>query len=50
MPGTRLQIFVNKGVKVKGDAEIGDIEQTPTPGGSVNQEAITEVEIDERSQ
>ena len=40
------QIFF-KGVNVKGDAEIGDIEQkqTTTRGGSVNQEAVTEVEV-----
>ncbi|MDJ0897492.1 MAG: hypothetical protein QNJ55_01690 [Xenococcus sp. MO_188.B8] len=34
-----------KGVNVKGDAEIGDVEQTATGGGSVTQEAFTEVEI-----
>ena len=38
------QIFF-KGVNVKGDAEIGDVEQTATPGGSVRQEAVTEVEV-----
>lgn len=38
------QIFF-KGVKVKGGAEIGDVEQTATPGGSVRQEAVTEVEV-----
>ena len=38
------QIFF-KGVKVKGGAEIGDVEQTTTRDGSVNQEAVTEVEI-----
>ena len=38
------QIFF-KGIKVKGGAEIGDVEQTATPGGSVRQEAVTEVEV-----
>ena len=38
------QIFF-KGINVKGDAEIGDVEQTATPGGSVRQEAVTEVEV-----
>lgn len=35
-----------KGVKVKGDTEIGDVEQTATGSGSTNQEAFTEVQID----
>ncbi len=38
------QIFF-KGVKVKGGAEIGDVEQTARQGGSVTQEAVTEVEV-----
>ncbi len=38
------QIFF-KGVNVKGGAEIGDVEQTTTPGASVRQEAVTEVEV-----
>ena len=33
------------GVKVKGGAAIGDVEQTATRGGSVKQEAVTEVEV-----
>ena len=38
------QIFF-KGVNVKGSAEIGDVEQTTTRGGSVTQEAVTGVEV-----
>jgi hypothetical protein len=38
------QIFF-KGVNVKGDAEIGDVEQTATKGGSVTQEAVSQVEV-----
>jgi hypothetical protein len=38
------QIFF-KGVNVKGDAEIGDVEQTAQKGGSVTQEAVTQVEV-----
>jgi hypothetical protein len=38
------QIFF-KGVNVKGDAEIGDVEQTVTSGGSVTHEAVTQVEV-----
>ncbi|MGK7948088.1 MAG: hypothetical protein AB4368_04610 [Xenococcaceae cyanobacterium] len=38
------QIFF-KGVNVKGDAEIDDVEQTTTRSGSVTQEAVTEVEV-----
>lgn len=34
-----------KGVSVKGDAEVSGIEQTATRGGSVNQEAVTDVEV-----
>ena len=38
------QIFF-KGVNVKGSAEIGDVEQTTTRGGSVIQEALTGVQV-----
>jgi hypothetical protein len=38
------QIFF-KGVSVKGNAEIGDVKQTATPGSSVTQEAVTQVEV-----
>ncbi len=38
------QIFF-KDVNVKGDAEIGDVEQTAQKGGSVTQEAVTQVEV-----
>lgn len=38
------QVFF-KDINVKGDAEVGDIEQTATPGASVNQEAVTGVEV-----
>jgi hypothetical protein len=38
------QIFF-KDVNVKGDAEIGDIEQTSKQVGSVKQEAVTQVEV-----
>ncbi|NJM17321.1 MAG: hypothetical protein HC907_00595 [Richelia sp. SM1_7_0] len=34
-----------KGNKIKGDAEIGDVEQITTRGGSVTEEAVTEVEV-----
>ena len=38
------QIFF-KSIKVKGDAEIGGVEQTATSDVSVRQEAVTEVEV-----
>lgn len=38
------QVFF-KGVRVKQDAEVGDIEQTATPGASISQEAVTDVEV-----
>jgi hypothetical protein len=38
------QIFF-KDINVKGDAEVGDIEQTATRDVSVNQEAVTSVEV-----
>jgi hypothetical protein len=38
------QIFF-KGVSVKGDAEVGGIEQTATRGGSTTQEAVTDVDV-----
>jgi hypothetical protein len=38
------QVFF-KDISVKGDAEIGDIEQTATPGASINQEAVTSVDV-----
>lgn len=38
------QVFF-KGINLKGGAEIGDVEQTATRDGSVNQEAVTEVEF-----
>lgn len=40
------QIFL-KGVNVKGSAEIGDVEQTARQGGSVKQEAVTDVQVGE---
>lgn len=39
-----IQIFF-KGVDVMGRAEIGDIEQTATSGGSAQQEAVTDVKV-----
>lgn len=39
-----IQIFFN-GVSVTGNAEIGDVEQTLTSGGSGRQEAITDVNV-----
>ena len=38
------QIFF-KGVKVKGGAEIGYVEQTTTRSGSVTQEAVTDIKV-----
>ena len=39
-----VQIFF-KGVNITGKAEIGDVEQTATSGGSVQQEAITDDKV-----
>lgn len=39
-----IQTFF-KGVKVKGKAKIGDVEQIATSGGSVQQEVVTDVEV-----
>ena len=39
-----VQIFF-KGVDVTGGAEVGDIEQTETSGGTVQQEAVTDVKV-----
>lgn len=41
----RVKQILFKDVNVKGDAEIGDIEQTTTRGGSVTQEAVTGVKV-----
>jgi uncharacterized protein YajQ (UPF0234 family) len=39
-----IQIFF-KGIDVKGGVEIGDVEQTATSGGAVQQEAVTDVKV-----
>jgi len=39
-----VQIFF-KGVDVKGGVEVGDVEQTKTSGGTVQQEAVTDVKV-----
>lgn len=38
------QVFF-KGIKVKQDAKVGNVEQEATRGGSVTQEAVTDVEV-----
>lgn len=39
-----IQVFF-KGVNVTGKAEIGDVEQTAASGGSIQQEAVTDVKV-----
>lgn len=44
-PDRHVQIFF-KDVDVKGGVEVGDVEQTATSGGTVQQEAVTDVKVD----
>lgn len=39
-----VQIFF-KGVDVKGGVEVGDVEQTATSGGAVQQEVVTDIKV-----